>query len=84
MKPSDPRGLFMPSAEDGVKNARLFINRWIRFNDLDALDYFYNSLQEQIKIFYNLRDSKVKQDRIQWVMSCEKLISDARHEIQNR
>ena len=83
-KPSDPKGFKMPQAENGIAEAKRFINVWTIYNDVEALDVFYNSLQEQFKIFYNLQNSKVAKIRCQWVVDCEKLIYEARGEIQKK
>ena len=80
MKPSDPRRLRMPSAEDGIRNAQDFVDRWVTYEDVHALNFFYNSLQEQIKIFYNLQEP-VKSERVEWVLECEKMIARARDAI---
>ena len=76
MKPSDPKGLRMPSAEDGFANAKAYIERWERFNDTTALHFFWESLQTQIKIFYNLTGT-VGGERVKWCLDCEKETSKA-------
>jgi hypothetical protein len=52
-KPSDPKGFKMPQAENGLQEAKRFIDVWTIYNDIEALDVFYSSLQTQFKIFSN-------------------------------
>lgn len=83
-KPSDPKGFKMPQAENGLQEAKRFIDVWTIYNDVEALDVFYSSLQTQFKIFSNLRNDEVSRERIQWVLDCEELIRKARKEIRVR
>jgi|TARA_B100001939_G_scaffold339810_1_gene347094 hypothetical protein len=83
-KPSDPKGFKMPQAENGLQEAKRFIDVWTIYNDIEALDVFYSSLQTQFKIFSNLRNDEVSRERIQWVIDCEELIRKARQEIRVR
>ena len=83
-KPSDPKGFKMPQAENGLQEAKRFIDVWTIYNDIEALDVFYSSLQTQFKIFSNLRNDEVSRERIQWVLDCEELIRKARKEIRVR
>ena len=83
-KPSDPKGFKMPQAENGLQEAKRFIDVWTIYNDIEALDVFYSSLQTQFKIFSNLRNDEVSRERIQWVRDCEELIRKARQEIRVR
>ena len=83
-KPSDPKGFKMPQAENGLQEAKRFIDVWTIYNDVEALDVFYSSLQTQFKIFSNLRNDEVSRERIQWVIDCEELIRKARQEIRVR
>jgi|TARA_R100000081_G_scaffold45337_1_gene21441 hypothetical protein len=83
-KPSDPKGFKMPQAENGLQEAKRFIDVWTIYNDVEALDVFYSSLQTQFKIFSNLRNDEVSRERIQWVLDCEELIRKARQQIRVR
>ena len=83
-KPSDPKGFKMPQAENGLQEAKRFIDVWTIYNDVEALDVFYSSLQTQFKIFSNLRNDEVSRERIQWVIDCEELIRKARQQIRVR
>tara|TARA_R100000734_G_C3208970_1_gene24863 strand:+ start:155 stop:442 length:288 start_codon:yes stop_codon:yes gene_type:complete len=71
----------MPQAENGISEAKRFINVWTIYNDIEAIDLFYNSLQEDFKIYCNLPNDKTAKEKMLWVMECEKLLAKARNKI---
>lgn len=71
----------MPQAEKGISEAERFINVWTIYNDIEAIDLFYNRLQEDFKLYCNLPQDKTAQEKMLWVMECEKLLAKARNKI---
>ena len=85
-KPSEPDSteIRMPSYEDGIASAKRFIDVWVIYSDYQALDNFYQSLQNQFRIFVNLPNRDEMQKRTEWVFACEKLIADARKTLREK
>ena len=85
-KPSEPDSteIRMPSYEDGISSAKRFIDVWVIYSDYQALDNFYQSLQNQFRIFVNLPNRDEMQKRTEWVFACEKLIADARKTLKEK
>tara|TARA_B100000282_G_C31568471_1_gene415495 strand:- start:290 stop:634 length:345 start_codon:yes stop_codon:yes gene_type:complete len=85
-KPSEPDSteIRMPSYEDGIASAKRFIDVWVIYSDYQALDNFYQSLQNQFRIFVNLPNREEMQKRTEWVFACEKLIADARKTLREK
>ena len=85
-KPSEPDSteIKMPSYEDGISSAKRFVDVWVIYSDYQALDNFYQSLQNQFRIFVNLPNRDEMQKRTEWVFACEKLIADARKTLREK
>jgi len=85
-KPSEPDSteIRMPSYEDGISSAKRFIDVWVIYSDYQALDNFYQSLQNQFRIFVNLPNRDEMQKRTEWVFACERLIADARKTLREK